>query len=295
MGEQEHTSALASVRRHIAAHPVVAMLLLLFGIGWAILFPAVLAGVPLIPLPLLSAALFAQLGSSVFVTWAVDGWPGVRRMFGRVFRWRVHPAWYVVALFAVPVVTLLWTAAVFGGGAVHALFTDRTVILSYLSSLTIIPIANLWEENAWMGMIQGRLETYRGPFLAALITAPLFGLFHAPFYLGGTVSDFVLGMTLLILFAIPFRMLLGWVYNGTGGSILMVATLHATWNFADNSKFVLAAAPGQAILQPGHGAALFTVVALGILAAVLTRGRLGYKPSEGIAQASATPIGAAAQ
>lgn len=289
MSEQEHTSAFASVRRHIAAHPVAAMLLLLFGIGWGILFPAALAGVPLIPLPLLSAALFAQLGSSVFVTWAADGWPGVRRMFGRVFRWRVYPAWYVFALFAVPVGTLVWTAAVFGGGAVHALFTDRTVILSYLSSLTILPIANLWEENAWMGMIQGRLETYRGPLIAAVITGPLFGLFHAPIYYSGPTFDFLLPLAVLMVFAIPFRMLLGWVYNATGGSILMVATLHVTWNFASSTKLWVAAAPGQAILQPGHGAAIATVLALAIVALIVTRGRLGYRPEQVATSAEPVP------
>lgn len=295
MSEQEHTSAFASVRRHVAAHPVAAMLLLLFVIGWGILFPAALAGVPLIPLPLLSAALFAMLGSSVFVTWAVEGWPGVRRMFGRVFRWRVHPAWYVFALFAVPVGTLLWTAAFFGGGALHALFTDRTVILSYLSSLTILPVANLWEENAWMGMIQGRLEAYRGPLLAAVITGPLFGLFHAPIYYSGPTFDFLLPLAVLMVIAIPFRMLLGWVYNATGGSILMVATLHVTWNFASSTTLWAAAAPGQAILQPGHGAAIATVLALAIIGLIVTRGRLGYRQDEGFTRAPARPVGAEAQ
>ena len=295
MSEQEQSSPTASVRRWIAAHPVAAMLLLLFGIGWAFLFPAALAGVPLSPVPLLSTALFAMLGSSVFVTWAADGWPGVRRMFGRVFRWRVHPAWYVFALFAVPVGTLLWTAAFFGGGAVHALFTDRTVILSYLSSLTILPLVNLWEENVWMGMIQGRLETYRGPLVAAVITGPLFGLFHAPIYYSGPTFDFLLPLAVLMVFAIPFRMLLGWVYNATGGSILMVATLHVTWNFASSTQLWAAAAPGQAILQPGHGAAIATVLALAIFGLVSTRSRLGYRQNEGVIPAPARPLGAEAQ
>ena len=277
MSEQERPSTTASVKRWIAAHPVAAMLVLMFAIGWAFLFPAVLAGVPVIPLPLLGTALIAQLGSAVFVTWAADGWPGVRRLFARVFRWRVHPAWYAFALFAIPAFSLLWTAAVFGGGALHALFTDRTVILSYLSVLTILPIVNLWEETAWMGMIQGRLETYRGPLLAAVITAPLFGLLHAPLYVGGTIGDFLLGMTLLMLFAIPFRMLLGWVYNATGDSILLVAIVHATWNATNNTNLLVAAAPGQAILQPAHGAAIGTVLALAIVGLVITRGRLGFR------------------
>lgn len=283
------------MRSRIRRHPVAAMLLLMFAIGWAFLLPAALAGMPLVPLPLLGAVLIAQLGSSVFVTWAADGWLGVRRLVGRVFRWRVHAAWYAFALLAIPVVSLLWTAVVFGGGAVHALFTDRTVILSYLSALTFLPIVNLWEEMAWMGMVQSRLQAYRGPVLAAVITGPLFGLLHMPLELGLPIGSFLISMSLLLLFAIPFRMLVGWIYNATGGSILLVAMAHATFDAANNTNLLVAAARGQSFLQPGQGAVLVTVVALTIVGLILTRGRLGYGPSDGITPAPARPLEAEAQ
>lgn len=267
------------MRSRIRRRPVAAMLLLMFVIAWAFLLPAFLLGVPLIPLPLLGAVLIAQLGSSIFVTWAADGWPGVRRLFARVFRWKVHPAWYAFALFAIPVASLVWTAVMFGGGAVHALFTDRAVILSYLSALTFLPIVNLWEEMAWMGMVQSRLQAYRGPVLAAVITGPLFGLLHLPLELGLTIGSFLISMSLLLLFAIPFRILLGWIYNATGGSILLVAIAHATFDASNNTNLLVAAARGQSFLQPGQGAVLVTVVALAIVGSILTRGRLGYRPA----------------
>ena len=141
-----------SLRQVIVRYPVTAMLLLMFVIAWAFLIPAALAGVPLIPFPMLGAIFLGQLGPAVLVTWASGGWPEVGHLFGRIFRWRVHPAWYLLALLAIPIGSLLWTAAVFGGGAVQALFRSPSVIEGYLSSLTILPIVSLWEETAWMGV-----------------------------------------------------------------------------------------------------------------------------------------------
>jgi len=264
-----------SFRQVIARHPVTAMLLLMFVIGWAFLIPAALAGVPLIPFPMLGAIFLAQLGPAVLVTWAGGGWAEVRHLFGRIFRWRVHPAWYVLALFGIPIVSLLWTAVVFGGGAVRALFANPSVIEDYLLSLTILPIVSLWEETAWMGIVQARLATYRGPLLAAVITGPLFGLLHMPLQIGRPIGSFLLSMGALVLFAIPFRIVLGWLYNVTGGSILIVAITHTTFDATNNGQLLAAASPGAFLLQPGGGAVQLVVLAWAILVLILTRGRLG--------------------
>jgi uncharacterized protein len=265
------------LRQVIARHPVAAMLLLMFVIGWAFLVPAALAGVPLIPLPLLGAVFLAQLGPALTVTWASGGWPDVRRLFARTFRWRVHLVWYLIALLAIPISSLLWTAAAFGGGAVHTLITNASVIEDYLSSLTILPIVTLWEETAWMGVVQARLANYRGPVVAALITGPLFGLLHMPLELGQPLGPFLLSMAGLVLLAIPFRMVLGWVYNLTGGSVLLVALVHVTFDATNNTRLLVGAAPGVFVLQPGGGAVHLVVLAWAIVVLVLTRGRLGTR------------------
>ena len=273
-------------RQVIAGHPVTAMLLLMFVIAWAFLIPAALAGVPLIPFPLLGAIFLGQLGPAILVTWASGGWPDVRHLLGRIFRWRVHPVWYLLALLGIPILSLLWTAVVFGGGAVQALFTKPSVIESYLSSLTILPIVSLWEETAWMGVAQARLATYRGPLLAAVITGPLFGLLHMPLELGQPIRSFLLTMAALMVIGIPFRMVLGWTYNVTGGSILIVALVHDTFDATNNTNLLAGASPGMFLLQPGGGAVHLVVLAWAIVVVILTRGRLGM-PQPAPAQAPA--------
>lgn len=266
-----------SFRRLIGGHPVTAMLLLMFIIGWAFLIPAAIAGVPLIPIPMLGAIFLAQLGPAVLVIWASGGWPAVRELFSRVFRWRVHPAWYVLAVLAIPVVSLLWTAAVFGGGAVQALFTKPSVIEDYLVALTILPIVSLWEEMAWMGVVQARLATYRGPLLAAVITGPLFGLLHMPLNIGRPIGAFLFAVAIAMVFGIVFRIFLGWIYYATGGSILLVAITHTTFDAANNTQLLMGAGPSQVVLQPGGGAVHAVVLVFAILVLVATRGRLAGK------------------
>ncbi|HKW70427.1 MAG TPA: type II CAAX endopeptidase family protein [Candidatus Dormibacteraeota bacterium] len=276
-----------SLRQLIASHPVAVMLLLMFAIGWAFLIPAALAGVPLIPFPLLGAIFLAQLGPAVLVTWAGGGWTEVRHLFGRIFRWRIHPAWYLLALLGIPIMSLLWTAVVFGGGAVHALFTNRSVIEDYLSTLTILPIVSLWEETAWMGIVQARLATYRGPLLAAVIAGPLFGLLHMPLLIGQPVGNFLFTMAALMVFGIPFRIVLGWIYNMTGGSILIVALVHVTFDATNNGQLLAGASPGLFVVQPGGGAVHLVVLAWAVAVLILTRGRLGARDTA-TAEASAT-------
>ena len=277
-----------TVRQLIARHPVTAMLVLMFVVAWAFLIPAALAGVPLIPFPLLGAVFLGQLLPAVLVTWSVGRSPEVRKLFGCVFKWRVHPGWYLVALLAIPLAALLGTAAVFGGGALRALFTDSSVILAYLSSLTILPVVNIWEETAWMGVVQARLAGYRGSLLAAAVAGPLFGLVHMPLELGQPLGSFLLTMAALMLFAIPLRIVLGWMYNVTGGSILIVAIVHATFNATNNTQLLNGAAPGQAVLAPGGGAVHLVVLAWAILILVLTRGRLGDRAAAQAATSSAS-------
>ncbi len=176
------------IRSVVARHPVVAMLIAMFTISYALLIPPALAGLPLEPF-LLGVIFLGQLLPAVLVTAAIGGRPAVRELFRRVFRWRVHPMWYLVALLAIPVVALLASAVVFGPGALRALVTDPAVILAYLNQLTILPLVNLWEETAWMGVIQARLADNRGPVLAAVITGPLFGLVHLPLQLGEPLGE----------------------------------------------------------------------------------------------------------
>jgi heme/copper-type cytochrome/quinol oxidase subunit 2 len=79
-------------------------------------------------------------------------------------------------------------------------------------------------------------------------------------------------MALLMTFAIGLRILIGWLYNVTGASILLGAILHVTFNATNNNNLLTAAAPGNTALEY---IPWVVIAVLGVLVVVLTRGTLG--------------------
>src|SRR5918912_4599573 len=85
------------IRSVVARHPVVAMLIAMFTISYALLIPPALKGLPLEPF-LLGVIFLGQLLPAVLVTAAIGGGPPGRGLFRRVFRWRGDPRWCLGAL-----------------------------------------------------------------------------------------------------------------------------------------------------------------------------------------------------
>jgi membrane protease YdiL (CAAX protease family) len=173
----------------------------------------------------------------------------------------------------------------FGTGAFHALVTDRSIMLGYLNALAILPLVNLWEETAWTGVIQARLGASRGPLLAAVITGVFFTLVHLPLRLGQSLGELILGLVVAAILGIGLRIMIGWLYYASGGSILIAAITHVTFNATNNGS----------LLKPAGGSAAdwipwLTVGLLGLLVAVLTRGRLGTHGADDVRRNAGAPV-----
>jgi membrane protease YdiL (CAAX protease family) len=269
--------ATGGLRSVVARHPVGATLILMFLISWAVLVPPAIAGLDLVPFFMLAAVLLGQLLPAVLVTAAVGGRPAVRELFSRVFRWRFSVVWYLVALLAIPVAALLISVAFFGNGAVHALLTDRSIQLGYVASLTAFPLINLWEETTWTGVIQARLALGRGPLAAAAITGLFFQLIHLPLRIGQPLGELVAGLVFAAILGIGLRVLIGWLYYVSGASILLAAIVHVTFNATNNGSLITSAAPGNSFAET---IPWLTIGVLGLVVAVLTRGRLGARAGD---------------
>src|SRR3954453_5155697 len=97
------------VSRAIANHPVAAFIVLALGLTWIADLAAILLLGNL--LPALLAELVIFIGVSTLVTAVAEGRDGVRRLFAGVVRWRVGVGWYFVAIFGLPVLTVLLALA----------------------------------------------------------------------------------------------------------------------------------------------------------------------------------------
>ena len=107
------------LRRLTADRPVAAFLVVAIALTWvALILSIALLGNAV---PGILAELLILLGTSVLVTRAADGSPGVRHLFRQTIRWRVGAGWYVAVAWGVllvfaPLFRLLVGIAYLGTG-----------------------------------------------------------------------------------------------------------------------------------------------------------------------------------
>jgi uncharacterized protein len=295
---QQPANASSRLRRLVARHPVTAFLMMAFGFGWASLIPILLAengfGVLPIELPLTVCQTLATiLGLALpafLVTAARGGKEGVRDLLGQMLRWRVGILWYILALFGLPVAVLLAAVAFHGAAPLVALAQNWGLLFTTFLPGVVVPFlhTNLWEETGWTGLLQSTLQDRRGALLASLIVVPFFALFHLParFVAGwiadehtplGRVPTVALGYVVLAaVVAVFLRVLIMWLYNGSGRSVLIVGLFHSAFNMSIGSKVM-----PDLLNLPASETSLMCLGALAVfalLAVAFTMGRLAYEP-----------------
>ncbi len=140
----------------------------------------------------------------------------------------------------------------------------------------------IFEEAGWTGFMQDTLQERRGPLVASILVAPAFFLMHLP----PLLMDAGAGLALLIVFGALmimmtfFRIVVMWLYNGSGRSVLVVALFHSAYNSAwgtGGQEFTgeLISGPAATLIPIG------VVAVVAVVVAVLSRGRLAYEPERG--------------
>ncbi len=282
----------------VRAHPLAAFLAWFCTVGEALAFtPVVLRGPLDVDVPsqpfIVASTLVGLLLPALVITRVVDGPEGLRALWSRAVAVRVPLRWYVVALVGVPVTTVAVTVALFGAPAPALTAPTLASALGYglvLQFLLVLLTNNWWEEVAWTGFVQARLQERHGPARAAVLVGPLFALQHVSLTVG---NGPVLGAVFMVAFAlvaIPFRALQGWVYNSTG-SLFVVGLVHAAGNAAasgsgfDGGGGLLTRIYDEPLV--GSMQTLASAV-LGLLVLAATRARLG-RPVADVPAPSAPP------
>jgi membrane protease YdiL (CAAX protease family) len=290
-------------RRLVARHPVVAFLLMAFVFAWTIMLPLLLSesGFGVLPFALpwqVFGSLMSIFGLALpafLVTAAKDGKEGARDLLRRCLRWRVGVRWYFLALFGLLALTLLGAIPFLGVAPLESLARNWPLLFTVFLPGVAIPFVfvNLWEETAWTGFMQHTLQEGRGPLLASVVVAPFFALIHMPgFFVAGFISDektplsqfpsVLLQVGILAVFAAFIRVLIMWLYNGSGQSVLAVGLFHSAFNMTNGQKItpeLLGLPAGLASLIPS-----LAVMIGAVLLVVITRGRLAYEPDRGAAR-----------
>lgn len=210
--------------------------LLAYVISWGIEVPLALQAQGVIDSKLpFSAHYLAGYGpmmAALIMTGLVEGVTGLRNLFGRMLNWRQKPAWWLAAISPLPVYLLV--------GAILWLLQGQAIELGSLGQVDFLPGLGLaafpfWiltfgigEETGWRGYALPRLQNARSPLSATVILWVFWALWHLPlFFYTYSVSILPGFLTSLLAGAIVFT----WLYNGTGGSLLIVAVWHGAFNF----------------------------------------------------------------
>ena len=231
------------------------------------------AGAARVPAPVRSLQLLLFFGPALLaILWTAreEGRAGVARLLRRVLRWRVHPAWYLAVLLGQLVLIGLALALARAAGATATGFPAPARLLqAFLLSFGAYAVLNT-EELAWRGYAWPRLRDRLGALRASLVLGVIWGLLHLPLFLvrgghpGGWPLPIFLAMT------IAYSVLFALVYEGTGGSILLVHLLHQAINaWGDVLPFYPRAA--------GSVLPAVIVVALSIAIAVIGVGTAGWR------------------
>lgn len=248
-----------SLRAFAARRPVSTFCVAAVGLVLLVQTVLLVAGLDLTPGKL--AELVILFGLALLLTAWIGGAPLVRQLLGGLARWRFGLGRWLLVLLAMPTLTVAvglatgtFRTSPDGWGA---------VTIDYLVILVLIALtASIWEETAWAGFVQSRLIARRGLLIGSLLTAVPFALIHLPlaFESSGlartTLTDAGISWAFVIGTAPFFRYLAGGLLVDTGGSILAVALLHASFN-----------ASGSLSIVPGGWQYALALVVLTILVA----------------------------
>src|SRR5688572_25961640 len=104
-------------------------------------------------------------------------------------------------------------------------------------------LVNLWEETAWAGVVQTRLERRHNIFVAAALTAVPFGFIHLPlaFLNEITLASVLISLAAYILLGLFLRPLVGVVLRGSRDSLLAAGLMHSVFNRTNNDNGIAAA------------------------------------------------------
>ena len=246
--QTQRSTLLSGLRALAARRPIALFLVLVFGSAYPLMALVILAqrgSIPGATLPAMlgldmeraasTLMLFGGLLPATLVVTALEGGsPAMRALARRIFRWRIGPTWWLIAVAALPAATI-FLAWLMGDSLRMPSANDLAgeLVAGAIGFLLI----NLSEEAGWAGFLQTRLERRHGFLLAGALAAIPFGAIHMPLQVingNTTPGGLALAFALYLVLGLVVRPLFGMALRGSGDSVLAAALLHTSFNRSNN-------------------------------------------------------------
>ena len=216
----------------IQERPLASFFVLAYAISWILWLPLVVSGDGS---PTGFGVVLVLLGSlvpssvAIVLVAVMHGKAGVRKLLRRLLIWRVGIGWWV----AVVLVSALGVGAVglsvlLGGDSPDVTVAIPAAVILLL--LSIFPGSAGGEEIGWRGFALPHLQAVRSALGASVVLGIAWGVWHLPLYLTGADMRPLSLFAPWVVLTVAVSIILTWMYNGTGGSLLIVVLFHAASN-----------------------------------------------------------------
>jgi membrane protease YdiL (CAAX protease family) len=161
-----------------------------------------------------------------------------------------------------------------------ALVGALPTVLVY-AALMVVLVA-LGEEVGWRGYALPALQARHGALLSSVVLGTMWALWHLPLFFNPDLFYSNLPFVVQLALQIPLAILFTWVFNSTGGSVLLAILLHAMVNASGQlwkampEYAVEPASAAKAAAATTHTNVMFAIV-VGVAAVVVV---LVYGPRD---------------
>jgi len=282
------TALVVAVRRHrVASYFVIA-----FAFSWAIWIPMALANLRVhqgSSWPTHLPGLLGPVVAAFVMSAIVGGGVSVRDLLARMMQWRVGGRWYLVALsplafFAIAAAAMAATGRGWPDLGELGKFSGLPVVAAPVM-WGLLLVAAYAEEAGWRGFALPEMLKTRSLLPAAVVIGLLWALWHVPSML--VIENYrQMGIAIVPTFAfgiVSGSIFLAWLYRASGGSILIVALWHGTYNLVSGTAAahgLVAAVVSTAVMA---WAVWIVIVALRKGARA---GRIPYSPTAALTKVS---------
>jgi CAAX protease family protein len=236
MASQPLAEAKSRLSNLIRQHPLANFFALTYAISWILWIPLVVSEDVPPSGPTGLGLVLAGLGSlvpsavAILLIAVLDGKAGVRKLLRRLLMWRVGVGWYLaVVLLSTLALGAVGLSILLGGDTPDLDVTISAVVITFL--LFIFPGSAGGEEIGWRGFALPHLQADdRSALGASVVLGVVWGVWHLPLFLIGADIRPIGVFPAWVLLTVAASVIYTWMYNGTGGSLLIVVLYHAASN-----------------------------------------------------------------
>jgi membrane protease YdiL (CAAX protease family) len=206
--------------------------------------------------------------SAILLTFWYQRGKGVLGLLKKGVDYRFAKKWWIPTILLCPLIIggALGIAALAGENIPELYWIANPSLILVNFFIILFTGGPLQEEFGWRGYALPRLQNRFNALVSSIIIGFMWGLWHLPYFFIGTEPTYAYGIIPQIITAILLSILLTWLFNNTGGSILVSLMFHNMFNLS-NDMFPA--------LKTQLGSPLF--IAFFITAAVIVVLVWGYK------------------